>query len=144
MRLRSLAAALAVSVLLAAPAGARAASRYGGTYTTTRPGVDGTQALMLVLEPGGRASLTTSYPELARRVRGVLPIRQTGIWRDRGATAEVRFTAFGLLRDGKLVQPHRDNNGFAFVLRRCRLVAVRYSKISYGEAGLTFDKSGCR
>lgn len=144
MHLRSLAAVLAVCVVLGAPAAARSASRYAGTYTTTRPGVDSTQALTLVLEPGGRASLTTTYPDLERRVRGVLPIRQTGVWRDRGATAEVRFTAFGLVRDGKLVQPHHDNNAFAFALRKCRLVAVRYSKVSYGEAGLTFDKSGCR
>jgi hypothetical protein len=147
MRTRFLAAAvtLVAGALLATTSGACAASRYAGTYTTLRPGADSTQAITLVLFPDGRAALTTSYPDLARSVGpGVLPISEVGTWRDRGATAEVRLTAFGLVRNGRIVQPRHDNNAMTFALHRCRLTAVRYSKVTYGEAGLSLDKSGCR
>jgi hypothetical protein len=146
MRMRFSAAGLVLAALLATTAGAHAASRYAGTYTTTRPGVDSTQAITLVLAPNGRASLTTRYPDLERSVGpSVLPISQVGTWRDRGATAEVRLTAFGLVRGGKIVQPRRDNNVITFAFRqRCLLRAVRYSKVTYGEAGLSLDKTNCR
>ena len=144
-RMRFVALTFMVAALLAAPVGVGAASRYAGTYTTLRPGADSTQAITLVLLPDGRAALTTSYPDLARTVGpGVLPISEVGTWRDRGATAEVRLTAFGLVRNGRIVQPKHDNNTMAFALQHCRLTAVRYSKVTYGEAGLTLDKSGCR
>jgi hypothetical protein len=134
-----------VAALLVTMAGAHAASRYVGTYTTMRPGADSTQAISLVLQANGRAALTTTYPDLVRRVGpGVLPISEVGTWRDRGATAEVRLTAFGLVRDGRIVQPRHDNNTMSFALRHCRLTAVRYSKINYGEVGLSLDKTGCR
>jgi drug/metabolite transporter (DMT)-like permease len=146
MRRRISTAAFALVVLLAAATSAHAASRYAGVYTTTRPGADSAQLLTLVLAPNGRASLTTRYPDLERSVGpSVLPVSQVGTWHDRGATAEVRFTAFGLVRDGKLVQPRRDNNVIAFaLLHRCLLRAVRYSKITYGEVGLSMDKANCR
>jgi len=145
MRTRSFAVMFALGTLLATTAGALAASRYVGTYTTLRPGADSTQAITLVLLPDGRAALTTSYPDLARSVGpGVLPISEVGTWRDRGATAEVRLTAFGLVRNGRIVQPRHDNNTMSFALKHCRLTAVRYSKVNYGEAGLTLDKTGCR
>jgi len=146
MRKRFSAAAVAFAVFLAATSSADAASRYAGTYTTTRPGADSTQLLVLVLAPNGRASLTTRYPDLERSVGpSVLPVSQVGTWRDRGATAEVRFTAFGLVRNGKMMQPRRDNNVIAFaLLHRCLLRAVRYSKVTYGEAGLSMDKVNCR
>ncbi len=144
MRLRFFAAVIAA--LLATTAGAQAASRYAGTYTTTRPGADSTQAITLVLAPNGRASLITRYPDLERKVGpNVLPIAEVGTWHDRGATAEVRLTKFGLVRDGKVAQPKRDNNVMSFALvKRCLLRAIRYSKVNYGEAGLTLDKSDCR
>ncbi len=66
MRTRSFAVMFALGTLLATTAGALAASRYVGTYTTLRPGADSTQAITLVLLPDGRAALTTSYPDLAR------------------------------------------------------------------------------
>jgi hypothetical protein len=145
MRMRFLVATLALAALLAAAGSAQAASRYAGTYTTLRPGADSTQAITLVLFPDGRAALTTSYPDLARSVGpGVLPISEVGTWRDRGATVEVRLTAFGLVRSGRIVQPRHDNNTMSFALQHCRLAAVRYSKVTYGEAGLSLDKSGCR
>jgi hypothetical protein len=145
MRTRFSAAMFALATLLAATSGAQAASRYAGTYTTLRPGADSTQAITLVLFPDGRAALTTSYPDLARNVGpGILPISEVGTWRDRGATAEVRLTAFGLVRNGRIVQPKHDNNTMSFALQHCRLTAVRYSKINYGEAGLSLDKDGCR
>ncbi len=146
MRKRFSAIAVAFAVILAATTSAHAASRYAGTYTTTRPGADSTQLLVLVLAPNGRASLTTRYPDLERSVGpSVLPISQVGTWRDRGVTAEVRFTAFGLVRNGKMMQPRRDNNVIAFaLLHRCLLRAVRYSKVTYGEAGLSMDKVSCR
>ena len=136
----------ALAALLAATAGANAASRYAGTYTTQRPGADSTQLITLVLRPNGHASLTTRYPDLEHTVGpSVLPISEIGTWRDRGATAEVRLTAFGLLTGGKLVQVKRDNNVMTFaLLRRCLLRAIRYSKVSYGEVGLTLDKENCR
>ena len=123
MRKRFSAAAIAFAVLLATTTSAHAASRYAGTYTTTRPGADSTQSLVLVLAPDGRASLTTRYPDLERSVGpGVLPISQVGAWRDRGATAQVRFTAFGLVRNGKMMQPRHDNNVIEFaLLHRCLL-----------------------
>jgi hypothetical protein len=145
MRMRYLAAAFAVVVLLATAAGANAASRYAGTYTTQRPGADSTQLITLELRPNGRATLTTRYPSLERSVGpSVLPIVEVGTWRDRGATAEVSLGAFGLLREGRIVQPRRYSNVMVFALRRCLLRAVRYSKVSYGEAGLSFDRSNCR
>ena len=145
MRTRFFAATFALLALIATTAGAFAASRHVGTYTTLRPGADSTQAITLVLLPDGRAALTTSYPDLARSVGpGVLPISEVGTWRDRGATAEVRLTAFGLVRQGRIVQPRHDNNTMSFALKHCRLTAVRYSKVTYGEAGLTLDKTGCR
>jgi len=145
MRTRFFAVTFALGMVLAVASGADAASRYAGTYTTLRPGADSTQAITLVLFPDGRAALTTSYPDLARSVGpGVLPISEVGTWRDRGATAEVRLTAFGLVRNGSIVQPKHDNNTMSFALKHCRLTAVRYSKVNYGEAGLSLDKSGCR
>jgi hypothetical protein len=145
MRMRILAGTLAFAALLVTAAGANAASRYAGTYTTTRPGANSMQLLVLELRPNGRASLTTRYPDLERNVgQTVLPIVEVGAWRDRGATAEVRLTAFGLLRDGRIVQPRRDNNVLVFALQRCVLRAVRYAKVTYGEAGLTMDRTNCR
>jgi hypothetical protein len=145
MRLRFSAAAFAFAALLAVMGDADGASRYAGTYTTQRPGADSMQLLTLELQPNGRASLTTRYPDLERSVgRSVLPIIEIGAWRDRGATAEVRLKAFGLLRDGRIYQPRRDNNVIVFALRRCLLRSVRYSKVSYGEAGLSMDKANCR
>jgi hypothetical protein len=145
MRMHLAAATFALAAVLAATAGADAASRYAGTYTTMRPGANSTQAITLVLLPNGRAELITSYPDLVRSAGpGVLPISEVGTWRDRGATAEVRLTAFGLVRDGRIIQPKHDNNIMSFALVHCRLTAVRYSKINYGEAGLSFDKTGCR
>ena len=145
MRTRFLAAVFTLGTLLATTNDAGAASRYAGTYTTMRPGADGRQAISLVLFPDGRAALTTSYPDLARTVGpGVFPLSEVGTWRDRGATAEVRLIAFGLVRNGKIVDPKPDNNTMAFGLQHCRLTAVRYSKRTYGEAGLSLDKGGCR
>jgi hypothetical protein len=145
MRMRFSAATFVLAALLATTGSAHAASRYVGTYTTLRPGADSTQAITLVLFADGRAALTTAYPDLARSVGpGVLPISEVGTWRDRGATAEVHLTAFGLVSQGRIVQPRHDNNTMSFALRHCRLTAVRYSKVTYGEAGLTLDKNGCR
>jgi hypothetical protein len=145
MRMRFSAAIVALAALLATTAGAHAASRYVGSYTTMRPGADSVQAITLVLFADGRAALTTSYPDLARTVGpGVLPISEVGTWRDRGTTAEVHLTAFGLVRNGRIVQPRHDNNTMSFALKHCRLTAVRYSKVTYGEAGLSLDKDRCR
>ena len=146
MRLCPAMVAFALAVLLAGTAGAEGASRFTGTYTTQRPSADGMQLLTLVLQPGGRASLTTRYPDIERRIGpSVLPIAEAGTWRDRGTTAEVRLTSFGLVRDNTIIQPRRDDNVMTFVLvKRCLLRAVRYSKISYGEVGLTLEKSNCR
>ena len=145
MRMRFFAAMVTFGTLLATTTGAHAASRYVGTYTTLRPGADSTQAITLTLLANGRAALTTSYPDLARSVGpGVLPISEVGTWRERGGTAEVRLTAFGLVRNGRIVQPRHDNNTMTFALQHCRLTAVRYSKVTYGEAGLSLDKTGCR
>ncbi len=145
MRMYFAAAAFAFVVLFAATTGAHAGSRFAGTYTTQRPGADSTQLITLELQPKGRASLTTRYPNLERSVGpSVLPIAEVGTWRDRGATVEVRLNTFGLLRDGRIVQPKRYSNVMVFTLKRCLLRAVRYSKVSYGEVGLSLDKSGCR
>ncbi len=146
MRMRLVAAAFALAALVLASASADAASRFAGTYTTTRPGADSTQAITLVLAPNGRASLITRYPDLERRVGpNVLPIAEVGTWRDHGGTAEVRFTLFGLVRDGKMAQPKHDNNVMTFSFaQRCLLRAVRYSKVNYGEVGLTLNKAGCQ
>ena len=123
---------------------AAAASGYPGTYLTTRPGAQGTQSIVLVLEPNGRATMTTAFPELVRNYgAGVLPVRETGTWRERGGNAEVRLTEIGLFHDGKLEKQRSENKDFAFSRTGCRLSAVRYSKVLYGEAGLTFEKSGC-
>jgi hypothetical protein len=144
MRMRFSAAVFAFA-LLAVTAGAGAASRYAGTYITQRPGADSSQLITLELQPNGHASLTTRYPDLERRVgSSVLPIIEIGAWRDRGPTAEVRMKVFGLLRDGRIFQGRRDNNVIVFSLQRCQLRAVRYSKVSYGEAGLSLDKVNCR
>ena len=135
--------ALAADVL--APHAADAGSRYVGTYATTRPGADSTQALTLVLESNGHATLTTRFPDLEQRVGpGVLPVRQSGTWREQRSAALVHLTSAGLLRDGKIVRSGRAKNDITFSLQGCRLIAARYSKIAYGEAGLTFDKSNCR
>jgi hypothetical protein len=145
MRMRFSAAAFAFALLLAMTGGAHAASRFAGTYTTQRPGADSMQLLTLELQPNGHASLTTRYPNLERSVgSSVLPIIEIGAWRDRGATVEVRMKVFGLLRDGRIYQARRDNNVIAFALKRCLLRAVRYSRVSYGEAGLSMDKTNCR
>jgi len=145
MRQRLTAAAFAFAALLAVTAASGAASRYAGTYIMQRPGADSTQLLTLELQPNGHASLTTRYPDLERSVgSSVLPIIEIGAWRDRGATAEVRLKAFGLLRDGRIYQGRPDNNVIVFALNRCLLRAVKYSKVSYGEAGLSMDKTNCR
>jgi len=147
MRPRLICAALALSLaaVLGAANGARADSRYAGTYTTTRPGAESTQELTLVLDRRGRATLTTRFPDLDQRYGPkVLPVREAGTWRDRGGRADVRLTTVGLLRDGKLTSGRRDNNVFAFSLQRCSLIATQYSTFRYGEAGLSLEKSGCR
>ncbi|MDQ6927016.1 MAG: hypothetical protein M3154_12395 [Candidatus Eremiobacteraeota bacterium] len=147
MRLTTWAAAIFfTAAVLAATTGTNAASRYAGRYTVQRPGADSMQLLILVLAPNGRASLTTRYVDLERGIgTSVLPIAEVGSWRERGTTAEVRFTKFGLVRDGKMMEPKRDNNVITFALQqRCLLRAVRYSKVTYGEAGLSMDKTGCR
>jgi hypothetical protein len=117
---------------------------YAGTYVTTRPGAQSTQELLLVLMPDGRATFTTSYPDLVKRYGpGVLPVRETGSWRVRGREVEVRLTAGGMLhRDGRM-RVKREDKLIVFALMHCRLSAVRYPKELYGEAGLTFEKSGC-
>ena len=144
MRTRFFASVFALGTLLATMSDAQAASRYVGTYTTLRPGADGRHAISLVLLPDGRAALTTSYPDLARSVGpGVFPLSEVGTWRDRGATAEVHLVAFGLVRNGGIPDPKRENSTLTFALQHCRLTAVRYSKVTYGEAGLSLDKSGC-
>ena len=147
MRPRFVRTALAVALALIAVANAAqaAVSRYAGTYTTSRPGFDSTQALTLVLQPNGRATLTTRFPDLEKRFGpSVLPVREAGSWRDRGATAEVRFTAVGLVRGGKLAQARKENKAITFAPRGCRLISVQYSKLLYGEAGLNFDRARCR
>ena len=45
-------------------------------------------------------------------------------------------------RDGR-IRPKHEDKLIVFTLMRCRLSAVRYPKELYGEAGLTFEKSGC-
>jgi hypothetical protein len=137
--------ALIFAAVLAAATGVRADSRYAAVYTTTRPGADSTQELTLVLGRNGLATLTTRYPDLERTYGPrVLPIREVGKWRDRGAMADVHFTSVGLLRDGKLSQARRADKRIVFALEGCRLTATRYSKVTYGEAGLTMDKAGCK
>jgi hypothetical protein len=133
-----LAGAVATQPVLGAP------SPYVGTYVTTRPGAGSTHELLLILAPNGIATFTTSFPDLARRYGpGVLPVRETGTWRARDREVEVRLTAIGLVhRDGG-VQSRRENKLIVFALTRCRLAAVRYPTELYGEAGLTFEKSGC-
>jgi hypothetical protein len=123
---------------------ASAPSPYAGTYITTRPGAQSTQELLLVLAPDGRATFTTRYPDLVRRYGpGVLPVRETGTWRARGRDAEVHFTAGGLLHLDGLTAPRKEDKRLVFTLMGCRLSAVRYPVKFYGEAGLTFEKSGC-
>jgi len=135
---------LACSVATQPVSGAPTPSPYAGTYVTTRPGAQGTQELLLVLTPNGQATFTTSFPELVQRLGpGVLPVRETGTWRVRGREVEVRLNAIGLLpRDGR-TQPRRENKLIVFTFMRCRLSATRYPTELYGEAGLTFEKSGC-
>jgi hypothetical protein len=145
MRTLPLLVASLFAVLLAAAATGAPTSRYAGTYTTTRPGADSTQALTLVLDGKHRATLTTRFPDLERLYGpGVLPVRESGSWRNRGATAEVHFTSIALLRDGRPQKARKDDKVIGFALQHCRLTAVRYSKLLYGEAGLTFDRAGCR
>jgi hypothetical protein len=128
--------------LAASPASA--APPYAGTYVTSRPGADSTQELVLVLAPRGRATLTTSYPDLVRRFgAGVQPVRETGGWRVRGQSVELRLNAVGLVRNGALTHSRRENKLIVFALMGCRLNAIRYPVALYGEAGLTFEKSGC-
>jgi len=126
---------------LAAPA----RLQYAGTYVTTRPGVDSTQQLVLVLAPNGRATLTTSFPDLVQRYGpGVFPVRETGTWHALGTSAEVRLTAIGLVPRRNRMKPEREDKRIVFGATGCRLTAIRYPKALYGEAGLTFDKSGCK
>ena len=131
-------------VAAALPA-AGAPAPYAGTYITTRPGAQSTQELLLVLARDGRATFTTSYPDLVQRFGpDVLPVRETGTWRARGGEVEVRFTAGGLLhRDGRLMPQKKEDKLIVFTLMHCRLSALRYPLELYGEAGLTFEKSGC-
>ena len=142
---RALPIAIATLACAAAalPAGG-APSPYAGTYITTRPGAESTQELLLVLAPNGGATVTTRFPDLVKRFGpSVLPVRETGTWRPRGGEVEVRLTAGGLLRpDGRIV-PKREKKRIVFRLTHCRLSAVEYPVVLYGEAGLTFDKSGC-
>jgi hypothetical protein len=144
MRPRAFLTASLIATLLLT-AFATAASRYAGTYTTSRPGADSTQALTLVLDGKHRATLTTRFPDLERRYGpGVLPVRESGTWRERGATAEVHLTGIALVHDGKPQKARKENKLIAFALSRCRLTAVRYSKLLYGEAGLRFERAGCK
>jgi hypothetical protein len=144
MRLRpSVTACLIATLLLSQFAGA-ATSRYVATYTTLRPGADSTQALALVLDRAHRATLTTRFPDLERRYGpAILPVRESGSWRERGATAEVHLTRIALVGNSKQ-KPRRENKVIAFALNGCRLVAVRYPQLLYGEAGLTFERAGCK
>ncbi|MBV8298475.1 MAG: hypothetical protein JO083_02780 [Candidatus Eremiobacteraeota bacterium] len=135
-------AGLIAMLLLTAPAGA-ATSRYVGTYTTSRPGADSTQALTLVLDRANRVMLTTRFPDLERRYGpGVLPVRESGSWRERGATAEVHFTRIALV--GTKQKARKEDKVIGFALKGCALTAVRYSKLLYGDAGLTFERAGCK
>jgi hypothetical protein len=137
---------LIAAVVCAAPTQpvSGAPSPYAGTYITTRPGAGSTQELLLILAPNGAATLTTGFPDLVRRYGpGVMPVRETGTWRARHREVEVRLTAIGLVpRDGR-IRPKHEDKVIVFTLMRCRLSAVRYPKELYGEAGLTFEKSGC-
>ena len=139
---------LALGLLaFAALAGAASASPpagFSGTYITTRPGAQSTQELVLVLARDGHATLTTAFPDLVRRYgSGVLPVRETGTWRDRGREAEIRLTEIGLLRNGTIVRTRHENKLIVFAPMGCRLSTVRYPVELYGDAGLTFEKSGC-
>ncbi|MBV8369981.1 MAG: hypothetical protein JO036_13795 [Candidatus Eremiobacteraeota bacterium] len=129
-------------LLLSGPAGA-ATSRYVGTYTMSRPGADSTQALTLVLDRAHRVMLTTRFPDLERRYGpGVLPVRESGSWRERGATAEVHFTRIALV--GSKRKARKEDKVIGFALKGCTLTAVRYSKLLYGDVGLTFERAGCK
>ena len=139
----SVIACLVAALLLTGFAGA-AMSRYAGTYTTSRPGADSTQALTLVLGGAHRAMLTTRFPDLEHRYGPtILPVRESGSWRERGATAEVHFTSIALVGKSKQ-KPRKENKVIAFALKGCRLIAVRYPQLLYGEAGLSFDRAGCK
>jgi hypothetical protein len=135
--------ALAVAIILIGTMPVDAASRFAGTYTTTRPGVDSTQLFTLVLAPNGRATMTTSFPDLERRGAAPPPLRESGTWKDRGTTVRVHFTSGGLVQHGAVLRSRKHENVIDFRLQRCRLVAVRYSLLLYGEAGLTFERTGC-
>ncbi len=138
------ASAVLAFAALAGAASASPASRFPGTYVTTRPGAQSTQELVLVLALDGRATLTTGFPDLVHRYgSAVLPVRETGTWSERGREVEVRLTAIGLLRHDTIVRLRHENKVMALLLMTCRLSAVRYSKELYGDAGLTFEKSGC-
>jgi hypothetical protein len=144
MTVHRLTSAFIATLLLTTFAGA-ATPRYAGTYTTSRPGADSTQALTLVLDTKHRAMLTTRFPDLERRYgAAILPVRELGTWRERGGTADVRFSSIALLNHGKPQKSRAENKEIAFTLQRCRLTAVRYAKLLYGEAGLTFDRAGCK
>ena len=133
---------LIAALLLTAFAGA-AAAHYVGTHTTSRPGADSTQALTRVLGGAQRATLTTRFPDLERRYgAGILPVRESGSWRERGATAEVHFTRIALV--GSKQKARKEDKVIAFTLKGCRLIAVRYPMLFYGEAGLSFDRAGCK
>ncbi|GEM_PF-3446244 len=138
---------LAVAILMAAFANAVGAAPGGsaaGTYVTTRPSANGTQELVLLLDPRGGATLTTGFPELVRRYgSGVLPVREVGTWRGRDKTVVLRLTTIGLLGRVGITKAKRENKLLVLSIMGCRLSAVQYPKELYGEAGLTLEKSGC-
>ena len=144
MRPRVCLTACLIATLVLTGFATAATSHYAGTYTTSRPGADSTQAITLVLGGAHRATLTTRFPDLERRYgAAILPVRESGSWRERGATAEVHFTRVALVGNSKQ-KPRKENKDIAFALKGCRLIAVRYPKLLYGEAGLSFDRAGCK
>jgi hypothetical protein len=89
-----------------------------------RPGADSTQALTLILDPKARATLTTRFPDLEKRFGpGILPVRESGSWRDRSATAEVHLTTIALVQNGKPQKARKENKVIAFALQRCSAAA---------------------
>ena len=143
MRPRACLTASLIAALLLTAFGTAATAHYLGTYTTSRPGADSTQALSLVLGGAHRATLTTRFPDLERRYgAAILPVRESGSWHERGTTAEVHFTRIALV--GSKQKARKEDKVIAFALKGCRLIAVRYPMLFYGEAGLSFDRAGCK
>ena len=140
-----LAASLAAGAAFAPPAAtAGGTPPWAGTFYAVRAGADSLQDLTLVLDPSGKARLTTRYPGYTKTAAGtrVYPMVEIGAWTQaKGGILKVTFRQKGQIIDDILVKDHPDGTTYSFKLIDSVLSPTNYAR---DPSAPLFHKADCR